>query len=218
MVAQAPKGPAVAEPDGELAGRIGARLSEILEHASSLAEARAERARRDFLHKAVGIGLLGLAGIVATTLALVAAWQLARGLAQGFGEWTGRAWLGDVLSGLLLLALVLGLAAVALARSQSGHAQALETREREAWAGLKSSATELGEDLVQASRVRETVREHPYVSLGAGLAAGIAAAPLLRGLFLHIGPLARTALSGLPGIGPILRRAQAPKQPTNSAP
>jgi hypothetical protein len=218
MIAQAPTGPAQATQADELAGRIGARLSEILEHASRLAEARAERARRNFLRKAVGIGLLAFGGIVATTLALAATWQLARGLAQGIGAWTGRAWLGDLLSGLLLLALVLGLAAFALARSKPGPEQALETTEREAWDGLKNSATELGEDLVQTLRVRETVREHPYVSLGGGLAAGFALAPLLRGLLGGIGPLARLALSDVPGIAPILRRAHAQKHPTNSAP
>ena len=211
MIAQAPQ----AE---ELAGRIGVRLSEMLEHASRLAEARAERARRSFLRKAVGLGLLAFGGIVATTLALAAAWQLARGLAQGIGEWTGRAWMGDLFSGLLLLVLVGGLAAVVLARSQPGQARGAETAEREAWEGLKGSATGLGEDLVQATRMREKVREHPYVSLGAGLAAGIAAAPLLRGLLGGIGPLARLAFRDVPGIAPILRRAHERKHPTSSAP
>lgn len=220
MIAHDPKGSARAEQAGELAGLVGARLAEILEQASRLAEVRAERARRALLRKALAIAIAVVGGLVLAAVAFFAAGQFARGLAQGLGELTGHAWLGELASGALLLALVFGAAAIAYVRWGPGNKQACEslaTRELEAWDGLKQSVTGLGEDLVQAGQLRERVREHPYVSLGAGLAAGIAAAPLLGGLLKHAGPLVRVALSGVPGIGPILRREHGPTHPTSSA-
>jgi hypothetical protein len=220
MIAHDPKGSAEAEQAGELAGLVGARLAEILEHGSRLAEVRAERARRRLLGRAIDIALASVAGMVLAAVALVGGLQFARGLSQGLGELTGSAWIGDLCSGVMLLGLVAGAAALALARwgpSQGKARESLELQELQAWDGLKQSVTGLGEDLVQAGRLRERVREHPYVSLGAGLAAGIAAAPLLDGLLKHAGPLARVALSGIPGIGPILRREHGPRDPTSSA-
>lgn len=221
MIAPEPKNSAEAGVEAEFAALVGARLSTILEHVSRIAEVRAEHARRAFLRKAVGVTLAAGAGMVLASVAIFASWQLARGLSQGLAELTGKPWLGELSCGVLLLAVVFGAAALALARFGPGNTKAcesLEAKELEAWTGLKESAAELGEDLVRAGKLRERVREHPYVALGAGLAAGIAVAPLLQGLLKHTGPLARGALSGVPGLGPILRQAHGRRHPTSSAP
>jgi hypothetical protein len=220
MIAPEPKNSAEAGIATEFATLVGARLSTILEHVSRIAEVRAEHARRAFLRKAVGITLAAAVGMLLAAVALFAAWQLARGLSAGLAEWTGRTWLGELLCGVLLLGLLFGAGALALARLGPGNTQAsdsLEAKELEAWTGLKQSVTELGEEFVRAGKLRERVREHPYVALGAGLAAGIAAAPLLKGALKHAGPLASGALKGVPGLGPILRQVRGPKHPTSSA-
>jgi len=220
MIAQDPKASAPLEQGSESATLLGAHVSQILEHASRIAEVRAELVRRRFARRAILIALGALVGVVLAAVALLAAWQLVRGISQGLADWTGHSWLGDFLSGALLLALVLGGALIALARLDPDNRKAraeLEQRESAAWEGLQSSVTGLGEELVRAGELREKVRAHPYLSLGAGLAAGIAAAPLLAGLARFVAPLARGALSGLPGIAPILRRARGPSDPTSSA-
>ena len=220
MIAHEDKRAAEAGIEAEFAALVGARLFAILEHISRIAEVRAEHARRAFLRKAVGITLAAAAGMVLASIALFASWQLARGLSAGLAELTGRPWLGELLCGVLLLGIVFGAALLALARFGPGNTQvceSLEAKELAAWTGLKESATELGEDFVRAGKLRERVREHPYVALGAGLAAGIAAAPLLKGLLKHAGPLASGALKGVPGLGPILRQVHGPKHPTSSA-
>jgi len=218
MIAQATKEPATAEQEAEFATIIGAHLARILEHISSVAEVRAELMRRAFARKLVWIALAGVAGLALGSVALLAAWQFGRGLSQGLALLTGQPWLGDLLSGALLLACVGGAALLLLAHLGPRNEKPLEARELEAWGGLKCSLTDLGEELVRASELRERVRQHPYVSLGAGLAAGIAAAPLVQGLLNLGGPLVRGALSGLPGLGTILRRANGPRNPTSSAP
>lgn len=190
MIARDPDNSAQAEQGSEFATLLGARLGEILENASTIAEVRAELAQRAFMRKWVLLGLASVAGLVLGLVALLGAWQLAHGLAQVLGE---------LYSGLLLMGILVLAALLVLARldRKRGGAE-LERRERAAWEGLKGSATEL-------------VREHPYATLGAAFAAGFAAAPLAKKLVGEVG------LSGLPGIGPILRQAHAPKSPTNSA-
>jgi hypothetical protein len=207
MIAQDPQDSVPPEKGSELADLLGAHLAQILERVSRIAEVRAELARRAFLRKAVLIALAGVAGIALATVALLAAWQFGRGLTQGLALLTGCVWLGDLLSGILLLALVFGVAALALARRNPVSSKArerLENEEREAWSALQGSVTQL-------------VREHPYASLGAALAAGFAAAPLAGSLLERIGPLARAALRSPPGIAPSLRRARARTHPTNNA-
>jgi hypothetical protein len=95
-----------------LAGRLGPRLREIVEQISRLVELHAERARLRVRRRVLGIASVAVAGLVALALGLRAAWQFADGLAQALAEITGRAWLGEFLSGALLLGLVLGGAAL----------------------------------------------------------------------------------------------------------
>jgi len=184
MNAQERNGSAGVEQEGEPAARIGAQISTILEQVSRLVEARAERARAAFIRRAVRIGLLAALGIVATTLALLASWQFARGLSQGITALTGEAWIGDIASGALLLALIFGggLYAARRGKHRAGVPPSrLETEDGQALDALQGSVSAL-------------VREHPYASLGAALAAGFAAAPLAKGLLEDIGPLAKAVL------------------------
>jgi len=185
MNAQQRNGSAGAEQEGELAARIGAQLTGILEQVSRLVEARAERARAAFIRRTVRIGLLVALGIVGTTLALVASLQFARGMSHGIAVLSGELWIGEFASGALLLALIFGVGLHVARRGKrpaSAPPSRFEIEERKALDALQGSVSEI-------------VREHPYASLGAALAAGFAAAPLAKGLLEDIGPLAKAALS-----------------------
>jgi hypothetical protein len=96
----------------ELAGVLGPRVREILEHASRLAQLQAERTRLAIRRRVLSFASIGVAAIVALALGLRGAWQLADGLAQALSVWSGRPWLGELASGALLLGLVLGGAAL----------------------------------------------------------------------------------------------------------
>ncbi|MBK7644840.1 MAG: hypothetical protein IPJ19_17665 [Planctomycetes bacterium] len=193
---------------------LAERISGIVDQLLHTAELHAERARQAFLRKAVSLGLLAAGGLVLATIALYAAWHFAQGVTQGLAAISGQTWLGDLLGGALLLALTLGGAALVVLGSR--RSKRLEREEHESLEELKRSASALGEELVQATELREHVRAHPYVSLGAALAVGAAAAPLVRGSLHGLGPLARSALKSVPGMLPNLPRASAPKPPTNN--
>ena len=106
------KPPHAEDEFAELAGRLGPRLHEIVEHVSKLMQLQSERAHLAIRRRVLGIASIAVAALVALVLGLRGAWLLADGLAQAFAELTGRPWLGELCCGALLLALVLGGAAL----------------------------------------------------------------------------------------------------------
>ncbi|MBK7877492.1 MAG: hypothetical protein IPJ77_17455 [Planctomycetes bacterium] len=69
-----------------------------------------------------------------------------------------------------------------------------DAEEARAWSGLQTSATAFAVDLRRATRVDRIVKEHPWCSVAAALAAGFAVAPLVSGALAKLVPLALRAL------------------------
>ncbi len=110
-----PEAPPVREEDPgvepraqELVELVGGHVREIVGHVSTLIEVRKERARLALRRHVFHIVLSIVLGLVVLVIAFEASRQLASGLAAGLGALTGAAWLGELASGLVLLALVFG--------------------------------------------------------------------------------------------------------------
>ena len=92
--------------DGELFGRLLKQLAEAFEYASDYLTTRADEtkrsARRVVLHtQLVIVGVLAAAGLIVAGVTLVFI-----GLAGGLGEAFGKPWLGQLVSGLILILVV----------------------------------------------------------------------------------------------------------------
>jgi hypothetical protein len=159
--------------------RLIPQFSELRECCLDYLSARVDGACVGLRNALFGVTLAALALVVVAGLSVTATWLVVNGVAEGLGVLFGnRPWAGNLLTGLLLVAGLVGGLCVIRLKNRSDK-RFLADQAADARRAFMQTVHEMRQTVAKAADVRTCAREHPWITTGSAVASGFVAGAVL---------------------------------------